>query len=197
MKNHPTKTIIINLIGEPGCGKSFLSFWLTQRLKEEDIIVELVPEIVKYECHSDAGKARVRSGKYDFRYLKLQSALIFSLMNNVEVIINDGALEAFWLYALGRISNDSKESYEKTILEKIEHIKANTESSLYVMPKRLQSTYETVGRNENEEESRQLRYKIIDFVEDRNETIIHLSSYADREKLVEQIKEKVIGLRLK
>ena len=194
MNNLKSKTIVVNLIGEPGCGKSFFSFWLTQELKAAGIVAELVPEIVKYECYHEEGKRRVRSGRYDFRYLRLQSSLIYSLLNHVQVIVNDGALESFWLYALSRIPEQSKTAYEQEVSKRIQHIKDNSLSVHYVMPKRLQDQYETIGRNETEEESALLRTQIVNFIQGQHEPILFLDSYQDRQTLVETLVKEVRSL---
>ena len=111
----PHKTLVINTVGEPGSGKTTLSFWLAQALKKSGVRVEFVPELVKYECFDPQGQARVRSGKFDFRYLALQHRLLRPLLGRVEVVVNDGAYELFYFYAKRRMDPSSLQRFRKTI----------------------------------------------------------------------------------
>ena len=109
----PFRTLVINTVGEPGCGKTTLSFWLCQALKHAGVVVEFVPEVVKYECFTQAGRDRVSGGRFDYRYLRQQARLFFSVAGQVQVLINDGAFELSLFYAQRRMTSDEFLAFKK------------------------------------------------------------------------------------
>lgn len=151
----PAKTLVINTVGEPGSGKTTLSFWLSQALKRSGISTEFIPEIVKYECYDPQGTARVRSGRYDMRYLRQQARLLLPVLGQVEVVINDGAFELSYFYASRRMTPEALTAFGG----RVDHFRAivsQKSEAWFVMPER-DHPYETTGRNESETEAAQIR----------------------------------------
>lgn len=152
-------TLILNTVGEPGSGKTTLSFWLSQALKKAGVVTEFVPEVVKYECFDPKGQARVRSGRFDHRYLALQSRFLRPLLGNVEVVINDGAYELFYFYAQYRMESAPLARFRS----RVEELRAEADGKAeqwFVMPQR-QYAYDQTGRNENEEQAQALRQAMV------------------------------------
>ena len=178
------ETLVINMVGEPGCGKTTLSFWLSQALKRAGVVAEFVPEMVKYECFHEAGRARVVSGLFDNRYLKQQARLLTPLVGNVEVIINDGPFEIFYFYGRRRMTHQKAELFKQKVNTLIEGMPAE---SIFVMPER-EHPYEIEGRNETEEEALALRRGILSCLsDDFNRQVRIITRNSERERLLEDI----------
>ena len=186
----PHKTLVINTVGEPGSGKTTLSFWLAQSLKKSGVLVEFVPELVKYECFDPQGQARVRSGKFDFRYLALQHRLLRPLLGRVEVVVNDGAYELFYFYAKRRMEPSSLQRFRQTIDELQRSLPSGSEN-WFVMPRR-NHPYERVGRNESEDEAKIVRDQMTTcLADDFGVQVIPINDEADRILLLESILKRV------
>jgi len=106
------KTLVISPVGEPCSGKSTFSLWLCQALKRAGIRAEFVPEVIKHDVFTPEGVARVTSGRFDARYLRQQHRLTRGFLGSAEVVVNDGALEPFLYYALGRVPPDRLPAFE-------------------------------------------------------------------------------------
>lgn len=190
----PHKTLVINTIGEPGSGKTTLSFWLCQALKKSGVAVEFVPELVKYECFDAQGRARVRSGRFDFRYLTLQDRLVRPLMGQVEVVVNDGSYELFYFYAKRRMAPEKLARFKERIDRLKQRLPRDTEH-WFVMPRR-NHPYESLGRNESEAEARVVREEMLAcLTEDFGIQIMHVNDEADRLLLLESIVKRVAQIQ--
>lgn len=191
MFERPTyPTLVINTVGEPGSGKTTLSFWLSQALKKEGIVTEFVPEVVKYECFDAAGRSRVSSGKFDHRYLLRQTRLLRPLIGNVEVVVNDGAYEIFYFYARRRMDERSLENFQNRLMALRESVIGSSES-WFVMPTR-NHPYELVGRNEDEHQARAIRVEMMDCLAEKfGKTATTLLSDEDRESFLQKILDRV------
>jgi len=176
-------TLLIQPVGEPGSGKTTLSFWLSQALKHANIHSEFVPEVVKYECFTDDGKKRVKSGRFDHRYLSTQMRMVKPLIGKVEVLINDGCLELFPLYGKHRMSWDNWIKLRDRVLE----YRKLFSHSWFVIPER-KGDYETQGRNETEEEASALRNEMLNYLKkDFNIIPINVSNEAERDMFFKEI----------
>lgn len=152
------RTIVISPVGEPGCGKSTFSMWLCHELKMRGVRAEFVPEVIKYESYTPQAMARVVSGKFDERLLRLQHKFTKPLVGKVEVICNDGALEPFYYYSLLRVAPD-----------RLPRLRAQLDRYLtetagcdhrFVSPVRNHA-YDTVGRRQDEAESAAMRADLL------------------------------------
>lgn len=194
MLSTPYQTLVINTVGEPGSGKTTLSFWLSQALKRAGVVTEFVPEVVKYECFEAAGRARVTSGRYDFRYLLQQNRLFRPLLGNVEVVINDGAFELSYFYGKRRIAPDRLASFRERIDELREQTRQQTET-WFVMPKR-EHPYEPDGRNETEAQALEVRKELNRFLQDEFQVLARqVNNEQERQDLLEEILYRVRELR--
>lgn len=194
MLSSPYQTLVINTVGEPGSGKTTLSFWLCQSLKRAGIVTEFVPEVVKYECFEAAGRARVTSGRYDFRYLRQQHRLFRPLLGNVEVVVNDGAFELSYFYGQRRIAPDRLPLFRQQVDDLREQTRRMTET-WFVMPKR-QHPYEPDGRNETEAQALEVRRELSRFLADEFQVAARQVDNPDqRDELLEDILNRVRELR--
>lgn len=159
------RTLVVNTVGEPGSGKTTLSFWLSQALKRAGVVTEFVPEVVKYECFDPAGRARVRSGRFDHRYLLQQTRLLLPLLGRVAVVVNDGAFELSYFYGQRRIAQERLADFR----ERIDGLRERTQAcsdAWFVMPQR-EHPYEPDGRNETEAQAQALREDLRGFLHDQ------------------------------
>jgi len=179
-------TLIVNTIGEPGSGKTTLSFWLSQALKKAGVATEFVPEVVKYECFDESGQARVRSGRFDYRYLATQARFLRPLMGKVEVVVNDGAYELFHFYAKNRMTPEASLRFRSKVDELRQQANLHC-TQWFVMPQR-NHRYDTLGRNENETEALALREAIRScLTDDFSETVRLTPGDEEKEKLLQDI----------
>ena len=194
MKRTPYPTLVVNTVGEPGSGKTTLSFWLSQALKRAGIVTEFVPEVVKYDCFEPAGRARVTSGQFDFRYLMQQTRLFRPLLGNVEVVINDGAFELSYFYGQRRIAPHRLPLFRQRIDALREQTQRSTET-WFVMPKR-DHPYENDGRNETEAQALALRHNLEHFLSrEFNVQARKLNNENERQDFLEDILSRVRELR--
>lgn len=137
------KTIVVNLIGAPGAGKSTLAAYTFAKLKMLDVNCELVTEWAKDATweHNDialSNQIYVFANQY-FR--------IYRCANQVDVIITDSPL------VLSPYYNKNLNIHE-TLCELVRKINANYTNLNYFV-KRVKR-YNPVGRNQTEDESNQI-----------------------------------------
>ena len=194
MQTPSYRTLVVNTVGEPGSGKTTLSFWLSQALKRAGVVTEFVPEVVKYECFDPVGRARVVSGQFDFRYLVQQTRLFRPLLGNVEVVINDGAFELSYFYGHRRIAPHRLPLFR----ERIDALRASTRENTdtwFVMPRR-EHPYEQDGRNESEAEALRLRNELNSFLETEFKVFARpIENEKQRQEFLESIFSRVHDLR--
>lgn len=185
-------TLMIQPVGEPGSGKTTLSFWLSQALKHENIRTEFVPEVVKYECFTPQGQSRVRSGRFDLRYLAQQARWVKPLLGQVEVLVNDGCFELFPFYAQRRM----EPSALATLRRQVEVCRTwPVTPAWFVMPER-DHAYDTLGRNETEEEAAGLRQSMQEYLNQEYDVTPRLiRGPKERERLLRDIVDYVARAR--
>lgn len=132
------ETIIINLIGGPGCGKSTCASGIFYELKKLGINCELSLEFIKDKVWEESYKV-LDDQIYVFgkQYHKL-----FRLKNKVDVIITDSPLIISMHY-----NKTPSEYFNKLIVEQY-----NTFNNLLFFINRG-NTYQTEGRLQTKEES--------------------------------------------
>lgn len=128
--------IIVNLMGGPGVGKSILASEIWAKLKRMGITSEVSWEYIKRKLREKAEKA-VANQIYLFGK---QQFLLFSLKDEVDVIVTDAPLLLFTYY-------------DKTKCEFLKNIVINEYNKynnlLYFIDRDLSAIYETEGRYQN------------------------------------------------
>lgn len=82
------ETIVINIIGGPGVGKSILTSDVFSALKREGISCDIAPEYIKKKLREKSLKA-IESQIYIFAKQHFQ---IYSLKNEVDVVVTDSPI---------------------------------------------------------------------------------------------------------
>lgn len=135
------KTIIVNLFGGPGCGKSTGAAYIFSQLKLNGIDCEYVTEFAKdkvWENNEEVFKCQFYiTGKQIFK--------ISRCFGKVDVIITDSPI------SIGIQYTDSV-LLKQAILEEFNKYQEN---NLNILLKRV-TKYDTNGRNQTEEEAKQI-----------------------------------------
>lgn len=158
------RPLMISPIGEPGSGKSTFSLGLAHALKQAGVHAEFVPEIIKHDVFTPEGVARVTSGRFDSRYLRLQHAAAKGFLEQAEVIVNDGSLEPFYYYGKGRVSDRHWAGYE-TLLERFRQEQSKAEHRFVALD--LQLDYHSGGRHQDRSTARAMRTPLLACLKER------------------------------
>lgn len=135
------KCIIVNLMGGPGVGKSILASEVWSKLKRMGVTSEVSWEYIKRKLREKAEKA-VANQIYLFGK---QQFLLFTLKDEVDVIVTDAPLLLFTYY------DKTKCKFLKDIVIN-EYNKYN--NLMYFIDRDLTAVYETEGRYQNLEEAK-------------------------------------------
>lgn len=143
MKN----TLIVNLLGGPGCGKSTLAHSVMSRLKMDKVNCEYVEEYAKGKTWEESWNA-LNDQCFIFAN---QNWHYKRVMGKVDVIITDTSLLNSIIY-----NDHYGESFNQLVLEEF-----NKYNNLNIFVRRTGSSivYETEGRKQNYEESLELDEK--------------------------------------
>jgi len=146
-----TKQVVINLIGGPGIGKTILASDIFSRLKRNGITCSIASEYVKDVLMRKA----MKEFECQLKLFSEQHFILFSLTNEVDVIITDAPLLLF-------------PSYDKT---KCPHLKAlvlkeynQYDNLLYFIERDLNVPYETVGRYQDLDGAKQVDDELKQFL---------------------------------
>lgn len=174
------KTLVINLFGVPGAGKSTGAAYIFYRLKTSGINAELVTEFAKDKVWEDNEEV-FKNQAYLFGE---QSFRISRLSDKVDVIVTDSPLPLSILY-----NNDPRltENFNQTVMDAF-----NYYDNLNFLLVRVKD-YNPVGRHQTEEESDQLYAPIRDLLESRNIEYIDNIPGCDEgyDKIFEIVKERL------
>lgn len=138
------KSLIINIYGGPGSGKSTCAAYIFSQLKMHNVNVELITEQTKVEAY----KQNTEFFENQFYIDGCASYQIKQLFGNVDVIITDSPLRMNYLYAL----EHNKPKLAEAILEDLEQYKNCTENFFIKRPDNFQQE----GRVHSEEESKKI-----------------------------------------
>lgn len=143
------KTIVINLFGEPGAGKSTAAMDITARLKRKGINAEYVSEFAKdkvYENNSEVLKHQeYLFGKQSFKMGRVR--------DKVQVMVTDSPLILSIIYNKNIVLGNE---FNNTVL----NVYNSYNNRNYLLIRK--HPYENEGRLQNEEEAQEIRSKIID-----------------------------------
>ena len=140
-------TKVINLFGGPGCGKSTGAAYIFSLLKMKGMNVELVTEFAKDKTWEHNSKA-LTCQPYVFGK---QSYRMDRCADEVDIIITDSPL---FLSAMYNFDSNIEPEFTQTVIKKF-----NEFENYNFFLKRLKE-YNPKGRNQTEEEARELDNKI-------------------------------------
>ena len=143
------KTLVINLFGGPGSGKSTGAAYIFSQLKTKGFDCELVTEFAKDKVWEDNKEVF----KNQFYITGKQSFKISRCNGKVNIIITDSPI------LLGAIYTDS-EIFKAAVLEEF-----NKYNNINFFIKR-QKDYNPNGRNQTEEEAKSIDVKIINYLKE-------------------------------
>ena len=170
-------TIVVNLIGGPGSGKSTTAAGLFYNLKKLGINCEMALEYAKDKVYEESFKT-MDDQLYIFGK---QYHLMWRLKNLVDVIITDSPLLLSIYY------NKTKSNYfEDLIVE--QYNKFN--NMLYIL-KRDNIEFKQEGRIQNEEESKHIDMEVKNILDRNNISYIEISTLDAIEKITEDVVNKL------
>lgn len=155
MKTSNKKTIVVNIIGGPGTGKSILASELFSSLKRLGITCDVSWEYIKRKIRERAMKV-VESQIYLFGKQQFQ---LFTMKDEVEVVITDSPL------LLNSVYDSSNCEYLKKLVIK-EYNKYN--NLLYLIERDETVGYETEGRFQDFNGAKKIDVLVKDFLIDNN-----------------------------
>lgn len=185
-------TLIINLFGGPGTGKSTTAAGLFALLKNMDVNAELINEYVKRW----AWEGRSISSLDQFYFFGKQARKEYTLFEKVDVIVTDSPiiLSSFYTNKYGPEHQKAAirsclESYFKSCDEK--NVKR-----LNVFLQRLK-TYNPKGRFQNEEQAKQLDIEILSYLSELKQdfAIIAADQKAPEEIVRYALDEEVLSIK--
>lgn len=148
-------TVVINLIGAPGTGKSTVASELFAKMKWLGYDVELVSEYAK----ELVWEQRNETFKNELYLFSKQHQRMFRLNGKVKYIVTDRPLILSLFY--NRKYGDNSEAFENIVLQEI-----NKYENINVVLERMKP-YVEKGRNQTEEESNSFALEIEDLVMDK------------------------------
>ena len=170
-------TIVVNLIGGPGSGKSTTAAGLFYNLKKLGVNCEMALEYAKDKVYEESFKT-MDDQLYIFGK---QYHRMWRLKNLVDVIITDSPLLLSIYY------NKTKSNYcEDLIVE--QYNKFN--NMLYIL-KRDNIEFKQEGRIQNEEESKHIDMEVKNILDRNNISYIEISTLDAIEKITEDVVNKL------
>ncbi len=176
--NSMKKTIVINILGGPGVGKTTVASELFSVLKKKNKDVEIVSEFAKelvWEKRTEAFNVRL--------YMHAEQNHRLMMMNgNLDYIITDSPLILTSVYNHFYMEDKHTKDYN----DMIDNVVIETWNLYNNITFLLNRTvnYETNGRRESEEEAQMIDSKTMEYIKEHNIPTIVIS---DRDKAVEEI----------
>lgn len=141
-------TIVINLFGEPGAGKSTAAMDITARLKRKGINAEYVSEFAKDKVYENNGEVF----KHQEYLFGKQSFKMGRVRDKVQVMVVDSPLILSIIY-------NNNEYLDDNFYKTVENVFNSYDNRNYLLTRK--HTYEDEGRFQNEEEALEVRKQII------------------------------------
>ena len=174
MKN----TLIINVLGGPGVGKTTIASDLFVRFKRKELDVEIVSEFAKelvWEKRNEAFDDRL--------YMHAEQNHRLMMMNgNLDYIITDSPLILTSVYNHFYLEDKHTKEYNKMI-DDVTLQTFNSYNNITFLIER-ETGYDTNGRRESLDEAKAIDERIIKYLEDNNIKYIKIK---DRENAVDEI----------
>ena len=174
-------TIVINIVGAPGAGKTTIASAIFSELKMLGLSVEYVPEFAKQlvwlERFDLLNNQHYVSGK-QYNYLK-------SIDGKVDYIVTDGCMVHGLYY--NRFNVDNFCNIKKT---DDQILKWNQEfDNMYIHLEKGDFPYEQVGRMQTEEESMNINYELIKIMD---ELAIERKSFKTERKIIPRLLQYIL-----
>ena len=170
------KSLIINLYGGPGSGKSTCAAYIFSQLKMHNINAELITEQTKAEAY----KQNTEFFENQFYIDGCASYQIKQLFGNVDVIITDSPFRMNYLYAL----DHNKPKLAEAILEDLEQYNQYSKNYFINRPEYFQRE----GRVHNEEQSKEIDNRIKNMLRDQYVNFIEIEN-TELDEVVKQLLE--------
>lgn len=169
-------TIIINIFGGPGSGKSTVAAGIFSRLKERGVSVEYVAEYAK-DIVWEESFTKLNNQLYIFAK---QHNRIFRCLNKVDVIVTDSPILLAITYGKTAIPPNSPE-LDALILHEF-----NKNTNMNVILSRMYK-YDTKGRTQSEEEAIALDAGIVDLLEELDIEYSHTATITQADEIIERL----------
>lgn len=154
------ETLVINFIGAPGTGKSVIAADLFVRMKRMGLSVELLLEYAK-ELFWAERQATFKNEIYIFgkQYYRLTN-----LLGKVDYVTTDAPLVQKLYYM-----NEDDTDFRNLVLKEI-----NKMNTLNIFLHKKDFAFETNGRNQSEEESKEISLKMLNILKSYDIPFIEL-----------------------
>lgn len=162
MKETQKNTLVVNLVGGPGSGKSTSAAGIFYNLKIQHYDVELINEFAK-KLTWEENKLALSNQLYTTANQEYKQAIC---MGKVDAIITDSPI------IIGLMYYEEKNIRKKDLFEQfiIESFKLQNNLTFYIERKKK---YSTSGRRQTEEEAKQIDIKTKEFLD--NNKIVYTS----------------------
>jgi nicotinamide riboside kinase len=172
------ETIVVNIIGGPGVGKSILTSDVFSALKREGISCDIAAEYIKKKLREKALKA-VESQIYIFAKQQFQ---LFTLKDEVDVIVTDSPIFFSAVY------DKTKCPLLRALIMKEFH-KYNTIN--YLVERDETQAYEEEGRYQNLDGAKKVDTQMVKFLAEEN--IEYTTVYGIGPKTIKNIVHDVLA----
>lgn len=167
------KTIVINLLGSPGTGKSTLASELFAKMKYMMYDVELVSEYAKELVWEE----RNETMKNELYLFAKQHHRLFRLKDKVQYVITDRPLILSLFY--NQKYGDNSKQFNDIVMHEVDKF-----DNINIFLERTKP-YVSKGRNQTEEESNEFAKEMYDLIS--NNSYMDLKIKVEEEKTVEEI----------
>lgn len=179
------QTLYINVFGSPGSGKSTFATELFSTMKKQfnDLDIEYVPEFAKKFCYGNKIDEIFDTPENQMYIGANQFYNIYSLDKKIDVVITDSPFLLSCVYNNSKLLGENYNQVVKNIFF--------SHKNLNVFLRLDTKNYQTKGRNENVDQSREIQSKIMEmffnnnvlFIETRdcNEVIKKVKEYFNKE----------------
>ncbi len=177
------KTIVVNLIGAPGAGKSTLAALTFSKLKMQNVCCEIVTEFAKDLVWSNSKGLNNQLYVFSEQFYR-----IWRLQGVVDVVVTDSPMLLSIYYNKKQEEENrlNEALFDKLVVE----CNDRYENMNYFIKRSHQ--YETKGRLQTEEEANQVEKDMIDLYDSMGVEYVEIvSSEAMAEKIVEDVKKRL------
>ena len=175
------KPLIINFIGEPGAGKSWASWYISAKLKQNGFKVEYLPEFAKSKLYEHSEKV-FTCEPYIFGK---QLYKMHSMSDEVDIIVTDSPIILPHFY--------EKDEQSKELLKQLELYHFNQFNNLNICLMR-DHDYKQEGRFQTEDQAEQLHNEMMYFLMLNNiDYYSFFTSHIESEHFWEWLMEEMKG----